>query len=92
MPAHLTDIACLEWIRHRKITLAPETTFGVETHLSGCSECRQKLAHFEALERSFQPYGSEMPAPRALRLGKVLKVSGVVVAIAVVVAVIAKLA
>jgi anti-sigma factor RsiW len=67
MPQHLTDVACLEWVRHRRIALAPETTAGVEIHLSGCPECRRKVADFEALERSFHAYGSAMPPPRALR-------------------------
>ena len=32
MPGHLTDVACLEWVRQRRIVLAPETTSGVEIH------------------------------------------------------------
>ena len=82
MEKHLTDIACLEWIRHRKIALAPETTFGVETHLSSCADCRDKLADFEELERSFNPYGAPMPQPAALRVGKAAKALGIVLAVA----------
>jgi hypothetical protein len=78
MPAHLTDIACLEWVRHRRVALAPETTFGVETHLSGCQECRDRVADFEALERSFHPYGSPMPRPRALKAGHAIKIAAAV--------------
>jgi hypothetical protein len=79
---HLTDVACLEWVRHKRITLAPETTSGVEIHLAGCEACRRKVADFEVLERSFHPYGAPMPRPRALRIGSALKVTGVVVVVA----------
>ena len=87
---HLTDVACLEWVRHRRIALAPETTSGVEIHLAACPACRDKVAAFDALERSFHPYGSPMPLPRALRLGRALKVVVLVLAgVGVVVAVVA---
>jgi hypothetical protein len=78
MSQHLTDLACLEWVRHRKIALAPETTSGVEIHLAACPACRAKVADFEALERSFHPYGTPMSVPRALRIGKALKVAAIV--------------
>ena len=77
MPSHLTDVACLEWVRHRRVALAPETTAGVEIHLAGCTDCREKVAAFEALERSFHAYGAPMPVPRALRLGRALKIFGI---------------
>ena len=85
---HLTDIACLEWVRHRHVTLAPETTTSVEEHLSRCAECRKKVADFEALERSFNPYGSPMPVPRAVRIGKALMIAGIVLGVAAAVAVV----
>lgn len=90
MPSHLTDIACLEWVRSRKTTLAPETPSAVATHLEHCVECRAKLDDFAALERSFHPYGGPMPEPAGLRAGRAVKafaiVTGVVAAIAAVVA------
>jgi hypothetical protein len=79
MPPHLTDVACLEWVRHKKIALAPETTAGVEIHLAACAECRGRVADFEALERSFHAYGAPMPVPRALRFGSALKIAAVLV-------------
>jgi hypothetical protein len=75
--SHLTDVACLEWVRHRRIALAPETTAGVEIHLADCADCREKVAAFVALERSFHAYGAPMPVPRALRLGRALKLFGI---------------
>jgi hypothetical protein len=91
MSGHLTDVACLEWVRHRRITLAPETTFGAETHLSGCADCRQKVADFEALEKSFHPYGSPMSVPAALRVGRALKAAAIVLGAAGLVAVVVAL-
>jgi hypothetical protein len=78
MAEHLTDLACLEWVRHQEIALAPETTSGVKIHLESCADCRKKVADFEVLERSFHPYGSPMPYPRALRIGKALKIAAIV--------------
>ena len=92
MTQHLTDVACLEWVRHRKITLAPETTSGVDIHLKDCAACRKKVADFEALERSFHPYGSPMPRPTALRIGTALKVAAIVLAAAAVVALVVMVA
>jgi hypothetical protein len=81
MSQHLTDIACLEWVRHRAITLAPETTSGAEIHLAGCADCRKKVADFEVLERSFHPYGTALPVPRALQIGKALKIAAIILGI-----------
>lgn len=79
MQRHLTDVACLEWVRHKRIRLAPETTSGVGIHLAGCEACRRKVADFEALERSFHAFGAPMPRPRGLRVLSVVKIAGVVV-------------
>jgi anti-sigma factor RsiW len=81
MSQHLTDLACLEWVRSKKIVLAPETTSGVEIHLAACPACRAKVADFETLERSFHPFGAPMPVPRALRIGKALKIAAIVLAV-----------
>jgi hypothetical protein len=89
--SHLTDIACLEWVRHRAVTLAPETTEGVEAHLAECGQCRSRVADFETLERSFHPWGAPTPAPRALRLGRWLKIAALVAAAATVLGVAVRL-
>lgn len=89
MSQHLTDVACLEWVRNKRIALAPETTGGVEVHLAGCAECRKKVADFEALERSFHPYGSPMSRPTALKIGKAIKWAVIVLGVAGVVAILA---
>jgi anti-sigma factor ChrR (cupin superfamily) len=78
---HLSDVACLEWIRHRAVALAPETTMGVATHLEGCEECRRRVAGFEALERSFHAFGAPMRRPRALVAGRWILRTGVVAAV-----------
>jgi hypothetical protein len=82
MTQHLTDVACLEWVRNKRIALAPETTGGVEVHLAGCAECRKKVADFEALERSFHPYGSPMSRPGALAIGKAIMWTAIALGVA----------
>ena len=89
MSQHLTDVACLEWVRNKRIALAPETTSGVEIHLADCADCRKKVADFEALERSFHPYGSPMSRPTALKIGKAIKWAAIVLGVAGVVAILA---
>jgi hypothetical protein len=88
MTQHLTDVACLEWVRHRRIELAPETTSGVDIHLKDCADCRKKVADFEALERSFHPFGAPMARPTALRIGSAIKIGAIVLAAAGLVAIV----
>jgi hypothetical protein len=90
MADHLTDIACLEWVRHRRIKVAPNPPGGAESHLATCPECQRKMVDFEALERSFLAYGTPMRPPRALAVGEALKVAGLVVVIAGVAVILAR--
>jgi hypothetical protein len=81
VPTHLTDLACLEWIRFGRVELAPEASSGVATHLESCAECRARVVDFQALEKSFLPYGTPMPVPRRVRFGRVLVAALVVAAV-----------
>jgi hypothetical protein len=64
MGAHLSDLACLEWLRHGGTMLAPEDPSEIPAHLASCAECTAKLEGFRRLELLVEPYGSPPPAPR----------------------------
>ncbi len=82
MPTHLTDVAFLEWVRHRTTKFAPESETQVEVHLEGCATCRAKLGEFDALERSMHAFGHPLRRPRALAVWRTLKVTAAVALVA----------
>ena len=82
MPTHLTDVAFLEWVRHRTTKFAPESQTQVEVHLEGCAACRAKLAEFDALERSMHAFGHPFQKPRVLAAWRALKVIAIVALVA----------
>ena len=67
---HLSDLACLEWVRFEETRLAPESAADVRDHLPTCVACRRKVDGFAAMERSMHPYGTPAPVDGVRRFAR----------------------
>lgn len=68
---HLSDLACLEWVRFAETRLAPESGLDVRTHLEKCPQCRAKAAGFQKMESEMHPYGTPAPVDRVRRTARI---------------------